>query len=335
MQPSLRVRKWNPPKIGELSKRQLAFCHSSNPSDYHDMLNSCFPCKVMYSKEHEHGTLYAIVLTKATAHKTLDNRIAVLNSTLMQIGGGSTSATRFTSISQVLGGKIKTFGAGKHMFDVHYKAIFSSNNPGGGREWIVQPDVLQWIPPPSTREAVQRLQTVTHDEEFEFDVVKKRRVMDSAPPSPSSDDTPAALDAFENFERCVLPALELIRSNDEQERKTEIEELEDSMAKGIILSPTGGVYFAWSECLRCMKIGATRRSNPITRLQELSCYVTTPFTLVGWIPTPTPFRLESLAHSHFAAARIRHAGAGTEFFNINSTDAASYCSAAAIASQAE
>jgi len=165
------------------------------------------------------------------------------------------------------------------------------------------------------------------DEESEFDVVKKRRVMEAAPQTPSSDDTPAALDAFENFERCVLPALELIHKNDEQDRRKELEELEDSMAKGIILSTTGGVYFAWSECLRCMKIGATRRNSPSARLQELSRYVTVPFTLVGWIPTPTPFRLESLTHSHFAASRIRHTGAGTEFFNISAADVASYIAA--------
>ena len=146
--------------------------------------------------------------------------------------------------------------------------------------------------------------------------------------STTPDDTQAALDSFEHFERCVLPALERIRINDEQDRRRELEELEDIVAKGLTASETGGVYFAWSDCLRCMKIGATRRSGPGARLQELSRYVTVPFTLVGWIPTPTPFRLESHAHSFFTAARIRRTGAGTEFFNISAADVAAYCSGA-------
>ena len=63
------------------------------------------------------------------------------------------------------------------------------------------------------------------------------------------------------------------------------------------------------------------------KLRELSRHVTIPFELIGWIPTPTPFRLESLAHAHFAEARIRHAGAGTEFFRINAAAARAYCDA--------
>jgi hypothetical protein len=93
------------------------------------------------------------------------------------------------------------------------------------------------------------------------------------------------------------------------------------------ITPTtlsGGIYFAWSDCLKCMKIGATRRNDPSLRLRELSRYVTTPFTLVGWIPTPTPFCLESAAHAHFGAKRIREAGAGTEFFRIGEAEAKAY-----------
>jgi hypothetical protein len=47
----------------------------------------------------------------------------------------------------VLGGKIKTFSTGEHMIDEHYKAIYASNHPGGGRELVVHPDVVRWVPP--------------------------------------------------------------------------------------------------------------------------------------------------------------------------------------------
>jgi hypothetical protein len=67
-----------------------------------------------------------------------------------------------------------------------------------------------------------------------------------------------------------------------------------------------------------MKIGATRREDPQIRLRELSQYVTVPFTLTAWLPTPTPFRLEADVHKHFEEKRIntKGSGAGTEFFRI-------------------
>jgi hypothetical protein len=49
--------------------------------------------------------------------------------------------------------------------------------------------------------------------------------------------------------------------------------------------------------------------------------VTSPFRLAAWLPTPTPFRLEAQTHAHFAAKRIREAGAGTEFFRIGEEEA--------------
>ena len=129
---------------------------------------------------------------------------------------------------------------------------------------------------------------------------------------------------FEDFEHNVLTALELVQAEENLNRQLEVLELESDMAQGRI-STTGGVYFAWSSCLNCTKIGATRRSDPATRLRELSRHVTVPFTLTGWIPTPTPFRLEAVAHLHFAAERIKHAGAGTEFFRIGAEEVEAYC----------
>ena len=53
-------------------------------------------------------------------------------------------------------------------------------------------------------------------------------------------------------------------------------ELEESLAKGEAPSSTGGVYFAWSPCLRCREIGATRKEDPQVRLQQLSRYMAVP-----------------------------------------------------------
>ena len=120
----------------------------------------------------------------------------------------------------------------------------------------------------------------------------------------------------------MLPALEKIKAMERDDRRLEDLETDEMIAKGLPL--TGGVYFAWSDCLKCMKIGATRRDNPHIRLREISRCVTSPFILSGWLPSPTPFREEAKAHIQFAAQIIKCAGAGTEFFTIGKGDAEAY-----------
>jgi hypothetical protein len=226
-------------------------------------------------------------------------------------------------LSDVLEGKVKTFGVREHASDEHFNAIFSSGNPGGRHALAVYPEVKRsYTYAVGTSVVADAANSVGL---FDFDVVKKRRAMDAVSPTPAADDDPDALSAFEDFERNVLPALEAIREDESNNQRKELEELEENISKGILPATTGGVYFAWSSCLRCMKIGATRRDNPAIRLRELSRHVTTPFTLMGWIPTPTPFRRESVAHGHFVSKRIRNAGAGTEFFDIGREEAEAYC----------
>ena len=129
----------------ELNKRGLALCLSSSLSEYHSLLHTHIPCKVIYSKGYGNGTLYALVLSKKAAHATLDRKIVELDRILMQASGDS--STRFTSVSDVMEGKVKTFGVGEHMGDEHFRAIFSSCTPGGGRELLVHPEVARWDPP--------------------------------------------------------------------------------------------------------------------------------------------------------------------------------------------
>ena len=164
----------------------------------------------------------------------------------------------------------------------------------------------------------------------EYDVVKKRRAMESAPSDEEEDEegsVPEVLADFEEFEASVLPALERISLEERDYREREMLEMEEILASGGVVVPgKGGVYFAWSPCLRCMKIGATRRDDPLIRLRELSMQVTEPYHLAAWMPTPTPFRAEKDAHRHFQTKRIntRGAGAGTEFFRVNSAVARAY-----------
>jgi ribosomal protein L31E len=156
------------------------------------------------------------------------------------------------------------------------------------------------------------------DDIEEYDVVKKRRLMDTAPDT--EEECPYAKAQFLDFESAVKDALVKVHVLDVQDLKAELmelEELDDEEA----FSATGGVYIARCSALPgIVKIGATRRPTPQPRLKELSKGVPTPFGLVLWIPTKKPFKLEAFIHKYFDAIRIKEPGAGTEFFLTNMSE---------------
>ena len=254
----------------------------------------------IFLKPIDQGVIYVLKYKKVNEkqHITVNNIIEAYDNVLK--GKNGSKATSFRSIndndlhsSQVISFERDTPRKDNHL----YRTIFDSRNQ-------VLPGVIVWD------------KFENEDDSHEFDVVKKRKAMDAEPPTPSTEDSPVALAAFEDFEHSVLSALKLVQEDELINFRMEMLQLEYDMSQGKITT-SGGTYFAWSSCLNCMKIGATRRDDPHIRLRELSRHVTVPFTLVGWIPTPAPFRLESATHAHFAAKRIRNAGAGTEFFNID------------------
>ena len=106
------------------------------------MLHDKIPCKFICSTDFGNGTLYAMVFQTRKTYTTLDNAITELDTGLLQGRMG----TNFVSITNVLSGKIKTLASGEHKIDEHYKAIFKSDNPGGGRRLIVKPNVHVWTP---------------------------------------------------------------------------------------------------------------------------------------------------------------------------------------------
>ena len=110
--------------------------------------------------------------------------------------------------------------------------------------------------------------------EGEFDVVRKRRLMEEAEArgdGGSHDDSPEALANFEEFEAATLAALLEIHEDEVNNYSREAIEMEEA---GIAYGTTGGVYFAATEALPgYIKIGCTRRHDPMVRLGELSRYV--------------------------------------------------------------
>jgi hypothetical protein len=144
--------------------------------------------------------------------------------------------------------------------------------------------------------------------------------------SSADNSNESALVVYGDIELSVLQMMASIEDDEETNRKTELLQIKDDASKSVTQSSTGGVYIAYSECLGCMKIGATRRSDPLIRLREISRYTTTPFRLVAWRPSQMPFALEAFAHFHFRKQRIntRGAEAGTEFFHISAAEAAEW-----------
>jgi len=94
-----------------------------------------------------------------------------------------------------------------------------------------------------------------------------------------------------------------------------------------VTSPTPGfAYAAWNEYFPSMvKIGATRRSSPYTRLKELSgTGVPGKFELVACIQTFNPFQVEKTIHQYFNACRSF--GKRKEFFEVSKEDVIGYFS---------
>ncbi len=127
----------------------------------------------------------------------------------------------------------------------------------------------------------------------------------------SDSENETALADFEEFEAATLAALEAVHEDELDNLRRELIECEEPCNDG----SSGGVYFARSDALvGCIKIGATRRHDPMLRVGELSRCVPIPFVLLFWIPTLKPFNLEARIHKFFATKRLRNKGAGTEFF---------------------
>jgi hypothetical protein len=191
--------------------------------------------------------------------------------------------------------------------------------PGGSLpEYINMLANEKLMPRTKTITNVSRNPAEEVDDIEEYDVVKKRRLMDAAPAT--EEECPIAKAQFLDFESAVKDALIKVHALDVQDLKAELmelEELDDEEA----FSATGGVYIARCSALPgIVKIGATRRPTPQPRLKELSRGVPSPFSLVLWIPTKKPFKLEALIHKFFDGIRIKEPGAGTEFFLTNMSE---------------
>ena len=105
--------------------------------------------------------MYGLVLSKPKSTYRLDKDIVSLDS-MMSRGSGK---TKFRSISDVLSGKIKTFAAGEHGLDEHFKVLFSIDSPGGGRLLTCNSDVERWIPPSTDNTQPQSLEESNCDSE--------------------------------------------------------------------------------------------------------------------------------------------------------------------------
>ena len=121
------------------------------------MIHAELPCKVIYSKDYQHGTLFAIELSKRLEVSRMDTAILELDKTLQH--GTQVFTTRFTSISDMLSGKIKTFGHGERKSDFHYREIYSLKGN-------FLPDVKPWFPPEGA-EPVDDGAPVNYEEESE------------------------------------------------------------------------------------------------------------------------------------------------------------------------
>ena len=160
----------------------------------------------------------------------------------------------------------------------------------------------------------------------ENDVVKKRKQMDKAESSVEDTFTTEGFAHFLAFERNTKMALlRAIQDDDVKTRTLELELTGSTATSGTGSKGTqGGVYVAKSADIDAFKIGATLRSDPQLRLNELSRLVSVPFLLMLWIPSTKPFKLERAVHKFFDEFRVRIPNVSTEFFTIEEQDVKDY-----------
>ena len=125
---------------------------SSSPTDpgvYERMISSLLPCEKIYSKEYRHGTLFGLMFLKKTYVTDMHTQMVDLDKELRHDG-----PTKFTSICDILSGKIKSFGKNKRetLVDEHFHVIFK---PLSGKKMQPQDGVNVWINPSIPNQGVQ------------------------------------------------------------------------------------------------------------------------------------------------------------------------------------
>ena len=108
------------------------------------------------------------------------------------------------------------------------------------------------------------------------------------------------------------------------ERISDLDELDCLPLALVPYSPIGYVYAAWNPLFPdLIKIGATMRQSPYTRVKELSTSgVPEPFQLVAYVSSKDPFALEKRIHAHYD--HVRKFGRKKEFFMIARDEAVEY-----------
>ena len=118
---------------------------TTRPSEFHNMLVSITKAEIVYSKEYDGGTLYALIHTHPKKkHSTLDKNISAMDVILKT--ATNTSTTFFKSISPHYEGKVKTFENNEHIDDPLFHVIFNVQESGVsiGRKFNLQPDVHEY-----------------------------------------------------------------------------------------------------------------------------------------------------------------------------------------------
>ncbi len=120
---------------------------------------------------------------------SIDKAILKVDKIMQQANGVFT--TRFTSITDTLSGKIITCGPNEHKSNKFYQCIYSLEGHPGRSDTKVLPGV----------KSVFRGGGAGPVDDGEFDVVKKRRMMDDAQDDQEDTSCEEALILFEEFER--------------------------------------------------------------------------------------------------------------------------------------
>ena len=153
-------------------------CMTTRPSEFHNMLVSITKAEIVYSKEYDGGTLYALIHTHPKKkHSTLDKNISAMDVILKT--ATKTSTTFFKSISPHYEGKVKTFENNEHIDDPLFHVIFNVQESGVaiGRKFNLQPDVHEYKEHQDPQEDInqEQLDLIFQKNDAEYSVAKSKR----------------------------------------------------------------------------------------------------------------------------------------------------------------
>ena len=161
---------------------------------------------------------------------------------------------------------------------------------------------------------------ITAMEERSKEIEEKRRLREQEKLLQEAEKAKAELAKERRmYEQSLAKALTQAEKEEFEAKLREIDKREADIDYRINNARAGYLYITATDAMPDMvKLGVTRRLNPLVRIHELSsASVPFPFVCYGLVFSDNAFDLETKIHEHFSKQRVNKNNRHKEFFNIS------------------